>query len=252
MGLLDRFLDAAPAVPVPPPSVAQTTTEPKAPQVHSTTPVQNSAPAVAQAPAPVQNSAPAVGHGLAQGTAYVVDGKLVTYLCDTNGRAAFIVAPGQPPVHVPFAEITTRVGSALPPPTAPQPPAPPPPPAPPAAAAEAPAKRGPGRPRKNAVIVDQEPGESVEQAIQRHVSGEPPAKAESSYRMKPTTMTIRHGVKINLGNYQSAEVVVEVGAEFDGNLDQARADLSQRVQAALKAEAETYREAAKKAANGAS
>jgi hypothetical protein len=67
--------------------------------------------------------------------------------------------------------------------------------------------------------------------------------------VRPTTITVRHGLKINLGNYQSADLSVEVGAEIvKGSVEAAHETLSLEVQKALKAEVDRIQATQAKAA----
>lgn len=261
MGLLDQFIDLAPA--------ANTVTPPPAPPPAS----------AVEKPTPGQG----LGQGLVQGQTYVVDGKLATFLCSTEGRSSFVI-PGQPPTLVPFGEIAARVKEnplpvpPLPPVLAPEPvtvktetfsiPSAVPTTAVPSAAA-APAGAPPatpgevtqgvvgaapstetkpkrGRPRK--VITDVAEGETVEAAVEREAKGESaPVVAQQTHRVVARKINLRHELTINLGNYQNAKVGVEVEAEIEGDLETARALLSAQVKDALAKEAAQYRAHAAKA-----
>lgn len=99
-----------------------------------------------------------------------------------------------------------------------------------------PPRRGPGRPRKTVSPPAPAPTLSNDDFKRRKLEEMEAHKANVTATGTITKMTIRHGLTINIGNYQSAKVEVEFEAE---GLTQK--ELSDKVREALELEAAPYR-----------
>lgn len=91
----------------------------------------------------------------------------------------------------------------------------------------APVKRGRGRPKAA-------PTADVERLV---LTADAPAPEPV---FKVLELTIGHTATINMGNYQSAKVEVTMRASVTGDLETARAELTEQVRGALAKEVEVY------------
>lgn len=124
-------------------------------------------------------------------------------------------------------------------------PASPPPPAPVATPADAPAaKRGPGRPPGAKNKPKEEAREVADRQVAAAVRGFVAEVNGAPLTVK--TVTLTHGLTLNLGNYNSARVDVAMSAEVAGDLSAAFAQLSDLVREKLSEEMEGYRALATK------
>lgn len=88
-------------------------------------------------------------------------------------------------------------------------------------------------------------GEGTPAVVEEKPKRGRPTKSKEAYRI--ARVTLRQGLKINLGNYQSAEVSVELEAEVTDGADHeaVRHTLSEQIKKALAEESAPYRNAAK-------
>lgn len=99
--------------------------------------------------------------------------------------------------------------------------------------AETAVKRGKGRPRKMPPIID------LSTTPDRPVTSDSPtqqAPAQTATTVTVQRIAIRYGGKINLGNYNMAEIAVELEATVTGDADTARKLLAAQAKAAFEAE----------------
>lgn len=99
-------------------------------------------------------------------------------------------------------------------------------------------KRGPGRPRKHPPITDESKGDDAALRAVHAAKTQPaaPAKeaAPSAFSFVPEKITIRHGMKVGLPNYSSADFQVEISGQVAGSLEDALKSVCEKVDAELK------------------
>jgi hypothetical protein len=114
--------------------------------------------------------------------------------------------------------------------------------APPAVAEAAPAKRGPGRPKKSMQIQDvptlAEPVATSGPAPSSGAGPSAPVPSTTSFEVR--RLAISQGLTINIGNFESARVDVTLEAVGNEDVETMRSKLTKLAREALKAEAEPY------------